>query len=88
MLDTEIEYLKSPVLNENEESRLEDPPHTDYKDSIRNHCIRAIKSSLRFGEHNLLLLGGGDWNDGLDQLRALKAKAKAWLCPCFVMMLL
>lgn len=66
LLDTEIEYLKSPVLNENEESRLEDPPHTDYKDSIRNHCIRAIKSSLRFGEHNLLLLGGGDWNDGLD----------------------
>ena len=87
MLDTEIEYLKSPVLNENEESRLEDPPHTDYKDSIRNHCIVAIKSSLRFSEHNLCCWAGGDWNDGLDHA-GIEGKGESVVCPCFVMMLL
>ncbi|MDD4316519.1 MAG: glucoamylase family protein, partial [Clostridia bacterium] len=66
ILDTELEYLKSTPLSNGEHSRLENPPHTDYKENLMQHCVRAIKSTLRFGEHNLLLLGGGDWNDGLD----------------------
>lgn len=66
ILDVEIPYLKSPVLEDYEKTRLEDPPYTTYTEPIRGHCIRAIKSALKFGEHNILLLGGGDWNDGLD----------------------
>lgn len=66
ILDTQLEYLTSPPLAEGQHSRLENPPLTSYKESLEQHCIRAIKSVLRFGEHKLLLLGGGDWNDGLD----------------------
>lgn len=66
ILDEECSYLTSPPLEENQHTRYENPPYTDYKESLYKHCIKAIKSSLRFGEHKLLLLGGGDWNDGLD----------------------
>lgn len=66
ILDEEHPYLKSDVLLENQHTRFENPPHTEYNESIKRHCLKAIKSALRYGEHNLLLLGGGDWNDGLD----------------------
>lgn len=66
ILDIEIDYIKSPLLRDDEHSRLENPPFAGYKESLKKHCLRAIKSALKYGEHKLLLLGGGDWNDGLD----------------------
>lgn len=65
-LDEEFEYLKSPELRPDEKDRFENPPLTDYKESVFTHCLRAIRSSLRYGEHRLLVMGSGDWNDGMD----------------------
>ena len=69
----EIEYLKSPVLNEMK-IPTEDPPHTDYKDSIRNHCIRAIKAVCVLA-NIIYCCWRRRLNDGLT-MQALKAKAK------------
>jgi len=71
ILDTELPYLKSEPLKAHEESRLETPRETDFTEPLFKHCLRAIKSSLRYGEHNLLIMGTGDWNDGMDAIGAL-----------------
>ncbi|NCA93241.1 hypothetical protein EOM82_08415 [bacterium] len=64
-------YLNSPELSFHEESRLENPEYTAYKDSLFRHCLRAIRISLNYGEHNLIVMGKGDWNDGMDDICGL-----------------
>lgn len=66
ILVEEIPYLESPELGENEYSRYEAARVSDESGTLMQHCLRAIKSALKYGEHSLLLLGTGDWNDGLD----------------------
>lgn len=37
--------------------------------SLFEHCCRAVELSLNsLGEHGLPLMGGGDWNDGMDRV--------------------
>lgn len=66
ILDIELPYLVSDKLSQNEDSRFENPPYTDYKEGLLEHCYRAITASLKVGKHGLALLGTGDWNDGID----------------------
>jgi cyclic beta-1,2-glucan synthetase len=67
-LEHNIPYLHSVPLYPNESIRLENPPYTTYTESVYKHCIRAIKSSLKYGAHGLLIMGSGDWNDGMDHV--------------------
>lgn len=30
------------------------------------HCVRALEHGFRFGAHGLVLMGSGDWNDGMN----------------------
>jgi len=70
ILDMELPYLQSPPLAEWEKTRYEDPPYTTVRESLLKHCLKAIKSALRYGEHGLLIMGTGDWNDGMDEVCA------------------
>jgi len=65
-LEHTLPYLHSAPLYPDEETRLESPPHTTYTESVYKHCVRAIKSALKYGAHGLLIMGAGDWNDGID----------------------
>lgn len=67
-LEYSLPYLKSSALKIGEYSRLENPIYTAYSESIFKHCLKALNSSLNFGEHGLLLMGSGDWNDGMDYI--------------------
>lgn len=69
-LEKELPYLKSNELLPTEKDRFENPEQTDYADSVFKHCLKAIRSSLRYGEHHLLIMGRGDWNDGMDYVCA------------------
>lgn len=66
ILEEQIPYLVSPILNKEEETRFENPPYSDNRESLLKHCLRAIRSALKYGEHGLLVMDGGDWNDGMD----------------------
>ncbi len=63
-------YLHSPVLGEDEESRYEQPELSRRRESLLEHCRRALELSLNRGrgQHGLLLMLSGDWNDGLDAM--------------------
>ncbi|MCL2631374.1 MAG: hypothetical protein FWD49_07670, partial [Firmicutes bacterium] len=66
ILEEAVPFLVSPPLGTHEHARYESPKITEEKFTIREHCARAIKSALKYGKHGLLLMGTGDWNDGLD----------------------
>lgn len=68
ILNVEIPYLSSPVLRSDELTRFENPPVTEKVETLLKHCLKAIKSALRYGEHGLLVMGCGDWNDGMDDI--------------------
>lgn len=65
-----IPYLDSPKLSDNEKSRFENPPYSERRGTLEEHCILAIKSALSYGKHGLLVMGSGDWNDGMDEICA------------------
>ena len=52
------------MLEENEDERYDKYQQTQEKESIYQHCIKAIERSLNFGENGLPKIGSGDWNDG------------------------
>ena len=63
-----VEYITSAPLGEGERDRYECASGSGLSEDILRHCVRAIDAVLRrgTGEHGLLLIGSGDWNDGFD----------------------
>ncbi|MGI6701688.1 MAG: GH36-type glycosyl hydrolase domain-containing protein [Christensenellales bacterium] len=79
ILNTKVPYVKSKPLALNERHRLEVPDITPYSDLIINHLIKAFDYAVKFGEHDLLLIGGGDWNDALDNVGLNDKGESVWL---------
>ena len=72
-------YLESPVLKEDEHERYDTPEISKELGTVYDHCIRAIEKSLSFGEHSLPLIGGGDWNDGMNLVGINGKGESVWL---------
>lgn len=70
-------YLKSAPLEPDEKDRYEEPESTEWEETLLSHCLRAI-DSVGFGEHGLPLMGGGDWNDGMDRVGGERGES-VWL---------
>jgi cyclic beta-1,2-glucan synthetase len=47
--------------------------------SLFEHCARALDRSLSVGSHGLPLMGGGDWNDGMNRVGAAGQGESVWL---------
>lgn len=47
--------------------------------TIYEHCIKAIEKSLKFGSHNIPLIGSGDWNDGMSTVGNKGQGESVWL---------
>ena len=73
--------MRSHVLRQGEHDRYEQAEPAGAPDTVFNHCIRAIEMVLSrgTGEHNLLHIGTGDWNDGFDKVGAEGKGESVWL---------
>ena len=47
--------------------------------SVYEHCARALDHSLNTGPHGLPLMGGGDWNDGMNRVGHGGKGESVWL---------
>jgi cellobiose phosphorylase len=72
-------YLKSALLGENEHERYEIPTVAEETGTVYEHCIRAIEQGLRFGPRGIPLMGGGDWNDGMNLIGVNGKGESVWL---------
>lgn len=54
-------------------------PDTAGDGTLHEHCLRAIERASRTGAHGLLLMGAGDWNDGMNRVGAKGRGESVWL---------
>ena len=75
-----IGFLSGPPLNQDQHDAFFQPMHSDETATLFEHCARALDQSLSLvGEHGLPLIGGGDWNDGMDQVGIAGRGESVWL---------
>ena len=79
LLEEEEPYLQGTPLEEGVDEKYDLYVESQQKESIYNHCIRAIEKSLNFGENGLPKIGSGDWNDGLNTVGNKKRGESVWL---------
>lgn len=79
ILDESIHFLEGRELHQEEEAHYDQPQRSSDTASLYEHCVRAIKHGLRFGKHNLPLMGGGDWNDGMNLVGHKGEGESIWL---------
>lgn len=72
-------YLSGEPLGEMQEARLEHGRYFGASEKLLLHMQRAIDSALVTGEHGLLLIGGGDWNDALNEIGMRGRGESVWL---------
>ncbi|MCW8929422.1 MAG: cyclic beta 1-2 glucan synthetase, partial [Gammaproteobacteria bacterium] len=66
VLDESVDFLAGRDLNPSEEAYYDQPQRSSEAATLYEHCVRAIKHGLRYGVHDLPLMGCGDWNDGMN----------------------
>ncbi len=79
ILDEEAKYLMDTPLSEGEDERYNISGRSDFTGSIYEHCIKAIDRALKFGSHNIPLMGSGDWNDGMSTVGNKGKGESVWL---------
>jgi cyclic beta-1,2-glucan synthetase len=79
ILDESIDFLEGRLLNPEEESYFDLPLEAHTPAPLYEHCVRAIKHALNFGEKGLPLIGTGDWNDGYNKVGQHGKGESVWL---------
>ena len=79
ILDEELNFITAPELPEHEMEAYIVPSISSEKASFYNHCVRAIERGLKFGPHGLPIIGGGDWNDGMNEVGREGKGESVWL---------
>ena len=79
ILDVEVPFIKGPLLSQDHEDSYYTPEVTNESASVYHHCVRALLHSLAVGVHGLPLMGGGDWNDGMNRVGAGGKGESVWL---------
>ena len=79
LLDVLVPFLEGPALTPEQQESYQHPTVSPLQASLYEHAARAIDISLGTGEHGLPLIGGGDWNDGMNRVGALGRGESVWL---------
>ncbi len=79
ILDEVIDFLEGRLVNPEEESYFDLPLNAHSPAPLYDHCVRAIKHGLNFGEKGLPLIGTGDWNDGYNTVGQHGKGESVWL---------
>jgi cyclic beta-1,2-glucan synthetase len=79
LLDEAAPFLEGPTLTEDEEASFFAPTISDRLASVYEHCALALDASLARGPHGLPLMGGGDWNDGMNRVGEGGKGESVWL---------
>ncbi len=86
ILKEEVAYIKGPVLSEEQHEIMFTPEVSELTESVYQHCKKTIEKT-GLGEHGLPLIGGGDWNDGMNEV-GIKGKGESvWLAWFFYTLL-
>ncbi|HEX5029980.1 MAG TPA: glucoamylase family protein [Candidatus Eisenbacteria bacterium] len=74
-----VPFLEAPPLDAAQLEVYGIPSESASKESLYDHCVRAIDRSLTMGPHGLPLIGTGDWNDGMNKVGPKGQGESVWL---------
>ncbi len=84
ILEEKIPYTIGEELSEYEMSKEIVFYYSENKDLLLNHCLKALELSISsMGEHNIPLIGIGDWDDEMNQV-GIKGKGESILLGFFL----
>lgn len=79
VLDAEAPFLLMRELKPDEHEVYDLPQISDETATIYEHCVRALRRACTAGVHGLPLIGGGDWNDGMNRVGVDGRGESVWL---------
>jgi cyclic beta-1,2-glucan synthetase len=79
ILDEKIPFLTGKLLEAEEEERYGFYETTTESFNLFEHNRRAIQKGMTVGQHGLPLIGGGDWNDGMNRIGIEGKGESIWL---------
>lgn len=79
VLDEQVPFLTGPTLGPDDHERYDHYPQGG-QGSLLEHCLRALKRASTKGRNGLPLMGGGDWNDGMNRVGVKGQGESVWLC--------
>ncbi len=79
VLDETIPFLEARPVKPEEDADYDLPNRSEVSGTLYQHCVRAIEHGLNFGAHGLPLIGGGDWNDGMNMVGNQGKGESVWL---------
>ena len=79
ILNEQIPFLKGDALRSGEMERYTQFETTKENFSLYEHCRRALEKGATKGVHDLPLMGGGDWNDGMNRVGMDGRGESIWL---------
>jgi cyclic beta-1,2-glucan glucanotransferase len=79
ILDQLVPFLEGKPLEAQQTESFSIPIVSHTEATLLEHCRRAIAHSTTAGLHGLPLIGGGDWNDGLNRVGLGGKGESVWL---------
>ena len=81
LLSEQVNYLSGEPLKAGEAERYFIPQTSEETDDVYTHALQAIHCVLDrgVGEHGLLKMGTGDWNDGMNEVGSRGRGESVWL---------
>lgn len=79
ILQENIPFLEAKMLESAEVESFSVPTVSSDSGTLLEHCRRAVERALAMGEHGLPLMGGGDWNDGMNRVGIQGRGESVWL---------
>ena len=80
VLDEVVPFLEAPLLKPGQEDDYGLPAVSKESGTIYEHCTRALDRAYQLGVHGLILMGTGDWNDGMNRVGAEGRGESVWNC--------
>jgi len=79
LLDEQVNFITMRQLAPDEHELYDMPQQSDERATIYEHCVRALRKACTFGQHDLPLIGSGDWNDGFSRVGIEGKGVSVWL---------
>ncbi len=79
ILDVAVPFLEGEKLVDGAHDSFFLPTVSDKAAPLFEHCARGLDNSLASGVHGLPLMGGGDWNDGMNRVGEGGLGESVWL---------
>lgn len=80
ILKEKVPYVSGEELSKYEHEKGMVFNYTEKSETLLDHCLKSLELSMSsLGTHNIPLMGGGDWNDGMNRV-GIKGKGESvWL---------